>query len=265
MQIRHMHTSYYRRSSICIFRPSFNKFLYIRPMRALSGPTYVPISKSQLRIDPQKILRLLGDQESAKDAHTLDLVEKHIGESLLTCSPQGAFVLGKAQTAPGTGSIQIPGATFHTGKIIERMLKKAEYYAFFLVTAGPAVESMARSLISEGHYLEGYIVDLAASALVDQATDLLQEQVKNLAKEQGMRITNRYSPGYCSWDVEEQQKLFGLFPEGCCGISLSSSSLMHPIKSISGIIGIGSAVNYQKYTCEICSMKNCHFRQPLDQ
>ena len=234
-------------------------------MRVLSGPTYVSISKNQLQIEPEEILRLLGDQEAAKDAHTLDLVEKHMEESLRTCSPQGAFVLGKAQTATGTGSIQIPGTSFQTGKIIERMLSRAEYYAFFLVTVGPAVESMARSLISEGHYLEGYIVDLAASALVDQATDLLQEQVKNVAKEQGMRITNRYSPGYCSWDVEEQQKLFGLFPEGCCGISLSPSSLMHPIKSISGIIGIGSAVSYQKYTCEICSMKNCQFRRSGDQ
>jgi hypothetical protein len=234
-------------------------------MQAVAQPTYISISKSQLQIEPEEILRLLGEQGAGQDVHTLDLLEKHIEESLLTCSPQGAFVLKKAQTAPGTGSIHIPGTSFQTGRVIEKMLKKAEYYAFFLVTVGPAVESMARSLISQGHYLEGYIVDLAASALVDQATDLLQEQVKNVAKEKGMRITNRYSPGYCSWDVEEQQKLFELFPEDCCGISLSGSSLMHPIKSISGIIGIGSEVDYQKYTCEICSMKNCQFRRSADQ
>jgi hypothetical protein len=234
-------------------------------MQEVATIKYVSIDKGQLRIDPLEILRLLGEQEAAKDEHTLNLVEKYTGESMLTCSPHGAFVLKKAHRAQSAGSIQIHETGFQTGKIIEKMLKQAEYYALFIVTVGPEVESMARSLINEGHYLEGYIVDLAASAMVDQATDQLQEQVKGLAQEQGMRITNRYSPGYCSWDVKEQQKLFDLFPEDCCGISLSSSSLMHPIKSISGIIGLGSEVKYQKYTCEICSMKNCQFRRSGDQ
>ena len=234
-------------------------------MQAVARPEYVSISKSQLRIDPEEILLLLGEQGASKDFHTLNLVEKHIEESLLTCSPQGAFILKKAYQAQAAGSIQIPGTSFNTGKIIEKMLKQAEYYALFLVTVGPEMETMARSLISQGHYLEGYIVDLAASALVDRATDQLQEQVKILAKERDMRITNRYSPGYCSWDVKEQQKLFELFPKDCCGISLSTSSLMHPIKSISGIIGLGSEVSYQQNTCEICSMKNCQFRRSFDQ
>ncbi|MCK5694244.1 MAG: methionine synthase, partial [Bacteroidales bacterium] len=93
----------------------------------------------------------------------------------------------------------------------------------------------------------------------------IQEQVRNLAKELGLHITNRYSPGYCSWNVEEQQKLFSLFPKGTCGISLSESSLMSPVKSISGIIGIGAEVKYREYTCEICPMLNCQFRKVGNQ
>ena len=234
-------------------------------MQAVARPTYLSIPKSRLSIDPEEILRLLGEQVASMDGHTLNLAKQYIGESLHSCSPEGAFVLKEAHTSPGSGYIQIPETRFQTGTIIEKMLKQSQYYALFLVTLGPEVEAMARSLINEGHYLEGYIVDLAASALVDKAADQLQEEVKILANEEGMGITNRYSPGYCSWDVKEQQKLFELFPKGCCGISLSDSSLMHPIKSISGIIGLGSAVNYQEYTCEICSMKNCQFRRISDQ
>jgi len=134
-----------------------------------------------------------------------------------------------------------------------------------MVTAGPEPETLARSLITEGNYLEGYIVDLVASAFVDSAADQLQEQLRNQALSEGNQITNRYSPGYCGWNVEEQQKLFSLFPEGCCGISLSDSSLMNPVKSVSGIIGIGAEVRYRDYTCELCSMKDCHFRRVRDQ
>jgi hypothetical protein len=39
--------------------------------------------------------------------------------------------------------------------------------------------------------------------------------------------------------VAEQHKLFSLLPPGICGITLSDSALMHPIKSVSGITGIG--------------------------
>jgi hypothetical protein len=234
-------------------------------MRTLSHPTIVSISKSKLQLDPQVILRLMGEQELAYDEHTLNMVEQYVGESLLSCSPEGAFVLKEALPDTDSDSIRIPETGFKTGRIIQKILGQAEYYALFLVTIGPEVEEKARSLISEGHYLEGFIVDLAASSLVDLAAEQLHEQIKMLAKEQGMLSTNRYSPGYCSWDVQEQQKLFELFPGRCCGISLSESSLMHPIKSISGIIGLGSRVRYQDYPCRICSMKDCHFRNEGNQ
>lgn len=229
-------------------------------MRSSSHPTYVSISRSELQVDPKEILRLMGEQETVQDAHTLNMVEQYVEESQRSCTPQGAFVVKEALPYTDGDSIRIPEASFQTGRIIQKTLSRAEYYALFLVTIGPVVEEMARSLISKGLYLEGYIVDLVASSLVDLAADQLQEQVKALAKEKDMLITNRYSPGYCSWDVQEQQKLFELFPGKCCGIDLSESSLMHPIKSISGIIGLGPRVKYQDYPCKICSMKDCHFR-----
>ena len=234
-------------------------------MQELSKTHETIIDKNLIKIDPGEMLRLLGEQEGMIDDHTTGLVEKYITECLRISSPEGAFVLAEALESSSKEEIAIPGPVFDSGKIIHKMLRHSEKYAFFVVTAGPEPEELARSLIAEGNYLEAYIVDLLASALVDSAADQIQEQVRNMAKGSSLRITNRYSPGYCSWNVEEQQKLFSLFPEGCCGISLSESSLMNPVKSISGIIGIGSEVKYQDYTCEICSMLNCQFRKVDNQ
>ncbi len=219
------------------------------------------IHKTNIQIEPEDIFKLLGDQQSPMDAHTSGLVKQYIATCLEVSSPAGAFARAEAIECESPHEITIPGTTFHPGKIIGNMLHHSESYAFFLVTAGPEPEKLARKLLNDGNYLEGYIVDLVASSIVESAADYLEEQVRIFAKEQGKLITNRYSPGYCTWNVAEQQKLFRLFPAKYCGISLSESSLMNPVKSASGIIGLGSHVAYRDYTCEICSMLNCQFRK----
>jgi len=96
---------------------------------------------------------------------------------------------------------------------------------------------------------------------VEAAADIMQD---NLLKEMisaDKKITNRYSPGYCGWDVAEQQKLFQLMPDNFCGVKLNDSSLMDPEKSVSGFIGIGENVRYNPYTCGLCDMKDCIYRK----
>lgn len=239
--------------------------MYIHRMQELLKTHHAIIDKSLIRLEPGALLKLLGEQEGMIDVHTTGLVETYIAECLRISSPEGAFVLTETLQASSDDQIAVPGLVFDSGKIIPKMLRFSAYYVFFVVTAGPEPEDLARTLMAEGNYLEGYIVDLIASAMVDSAADQIQEQIRKSAKEEGMRITNRYSPGYCSWNVLEQQKLFSLFPEACCGISLSESSLMNPVKSISGIIGMGTEVSYRDYTCEICSMLHCQFRKVGDQ
>jgi hypothetical protein len=234
-------------------------------MQVLQKIHSVKIEKSRFKPDPGEILKLLGEQGSIIDTHTTGLVEVYIKECLQKSAPEGVFTLTGAIESRDAGKILVPGTQFHVGTIIQKMLLHSEQYAFFLATAGPGPELRARSLMNQGNYLEGYIVDLAASIIADLAADQVQDQLKEHVGALGLQITNRYSPGYCSWKVEEQQKLFSLFPHNCCNISLSSSSLMEPIKSISGIIGVGASVKYKDYSCEICSMPDCNFRKTRPQ
>jgi len=75
-----------------------------------------------------------------------------------------------------------------------------------------------------------------------------------------MNITNRYSPGYCGWNITGQKILFSLLPEYFCGIELTDTCLMLPIKSVSGIIGIGRDVKFNAYTRNLCDMQYCLYR-----
>ena len=72
------------------------------------------------------------------------------------------------------------------------------------------------------------------------------------------KISNSYSPGYCGWHVTQQKFLFSLLPEQPCGVRLSESSLMSPIKSVSGVIAVGERIVKRKYGCELCGKADCY-------
>jgi cobalamin-dependent methionine synthase I len=109
--------------------------------------------------------------------------------------------------------------------------------------------------------LKGYIYDVVGSEIVEAAADLMQADLERNMLKIGKKITNRYSPGYCGWDVAEQHNLFELLPENFCNVKLTSSALMDPVKSVSGIIGIGENVNFNPYICRMCKMKDCVYRR----
>ena len=156
--------------------------------------------------------------------------------------------------------IQVNGLEFHPTKAIAQQVRASEKLAFFMITAGEGITTWSQRELTEGDPMAGYIIDLFGSEIVVAALDRMQDDLSEKMGEDGFKITNRYSPGDCGWPVTDQQKLFSLFPESFCGISLSESSLMHPIKSVSGIIGIGVNVKKTAYACDLCEMDTCVYR-----
>ena len=219
------------------------------------------IDHSKIDIEPSEIKRLLGDEFGEVDSYTGELIAQLISESRECMAPEGSFIRLKAFELEVPDQIATDRTSFQTGRTIKKMLKGSESYLFLIATAGPGPETLARDLLEKGDFLAGYIADMVASALVESVADQVQYHIQQEALQIGLKITNRYSPGYCNWDVREQHKLFNLFPEKCCGITLTESSLMTPIKSVSAVVGRGESVTYQENTCEICSMKECLYRK----
>jgi hypothetical protein len=190
------------------------------------------------------------------------MISDVLKEAELISSVKAEYVIYNDIIAESTGgSIIINGIDFNVGKIVRGQLKKSGSVAIFLCTAGPEIGDLARRLINEKDFLKGYIFDIAGSEIVEAAGDKMQEALRLEMLAENKLITNRYSPGYCGWHLSEQQKLFTLVPGNYCNISLTDSSLMQPIKSISGFIGIGENVRYNQYTCNLCDMQNCIYRK----
>ena len=146
------------------------------------------------------------------------------------------------------------------GAFIRNQLRGSRAVAAFVVTIGPRLEAEARRMMADGQGLDGFVLDTIGSAAVEATADLLEEELALAVDPLGWRITNRLSPGYCSWETRDQHALFGLLPEGPAGVTLTDSALMQPIKSVSGVIGLGENVEHQPYPCDFCSMTDCRQR-----
>ena len=150
---------------------------------------------------------------------------------------------------------------FDMGKIILRQLRGSEAYAFFICTSGVEFEAYQQRLMKEGDMVRVFIADALGSVIAEKTADLMEQYLQESIDKLGWRHTNRFSPGYCGWHVSQQQLLFPLFEGHTCGVRLTDSSLMVPIKSVSGIIGLGKEVRRLDYTCGLCDFKQCYKRR----
>ena len=212
----------------------------------------------ELAISRLQIERVMGYEPDTIPEPFPEIIDEVLSVAADYCNIQGGYHLYTDISFDSDLSfLSIGQVTFDIHKIIFRQIKHAEQIGMFVCTAGPKLGEWSSRLMADGDMIKGYIVDVIGSEVVEKAMDKIQETLANQMIEDGLAITNRYSPGYCSWSVSEQHKLFSLLPQNFCGVTLSETALMYPIKSISGIIGIGKNVRLNPYTCQICDMQNC--------
>jgi len=105
-------------------------------------------------------------------------------------------------------------------------------------------------------------VDATGSWAVEAAADALMLRIRGHLGD-GEELTLRYSPGYCGMEIGQQSRLFELVQADAVGVTLLPSMLMHPLKSISGLVGLASkeAVGLYRSPCVVCGRVGCPMRR----
>ena len=124
-----------------------------------------------------------------------------------------------------------------------------------MTTVGNEFDNYIKELKMSGNILKEFVADSIGTALAESCVEQISRMLDN---DENMKHSLPYSPGYCGWDICEQRVLFSLFPDKPCGITLSESCLMSPMKSVSGFFALGQNLSPQPYRCEICTNKNCY-------
>ncbi len=212
-----------------------------------------------LELSRRDIYSTMGSSGYVPDEEMKRQVEDTIGHITSFCRPRYGYSILEASEVKEE-AISIAGKTLHPGRAIMEMLRGADRYAIMVATAGMEFEQWYDGERHSGDILREFLASNIGSEIAEATSRIGLEEIGREFATTGWGVGNPYAPGYCGWHVSDQQALFSLLPPLPCGIRLNPSSLMIPIKSISGIIPIGAKVTKKAYGCAICDYPDCYRR-----
>ncbi len=144
--------------------------------------------------------------------------------------------------------------------LMARRLAGAEQIALAICTIGPELEKLASHWMQEKPLL-ALALDGLGNAAVEKVAQQVCSYIAERAQTKGLQASTPLSPGEPDWPVEVgQPQIFALLDPAKAGVTLTSGGMMVPKKSITFVVGIGSALA-QTELCEICSLKEtCRYR-----
>ena len=212
-------------------------------------------SFDDLKIDMDELFTLTGYGSHRPEGYVLEFIDEILVEMRECSSPEYGYAILPGKY--GGDKVFLDDATVTTGRIIASAVRESEYFAVFLATVGPGIDACIKRFQKEDEMVKAFLADGLGSVLAEACASLMLERLSEEMSAHGFHISNSYSPGYCDWYLKDQKVLFSFFPEKFCGIELTPSCLMLPVKSVSGIVGIGKNVKKRLYACDICKMTNC--------
>ena len=218
--------------------------------------THRPCRFTDLVFNRRELYMIMGYGEQTPDGYVQEMIESTLSGLAQHCIPEYGYVICPGEYT-GRDQLQLSGTMISPGRIITSYLREATCFAVFTATVGAGFDQWCHHLRTNDDMVGLFVADSLGSVLAEACVGLMVKNLETEMAEAGLKISNNYSPGYCDWPLTDQARLFGLLPGDFCGITLTDSCLMLPVKSVSGIIGIGPDIRKRPYGCDICNMKTC--------
>lgn len=212
---------------------------------------------ARLELSRADIYLMMGSGAYDPDPQMQQLIEQTITHVSGWCQPQFSYRLFEISER-SANALVVDGCRLTTGPIITHYMRDADYLAVFIATAGAQYQQWFEQEAHSGDILREFVAHNIGSEIAEAAGRYMGQTLAAECAAKGLVTGNPYSPGYCGWDITDQRILFALMRTATCGVTLSDSCLMNPIKSVSGIIPVGRAVKKEAYGCEICNKKSCY-------
>jgi hypothetical protein len=233
--------------------------------RVLSARTPGPVVLEDLplRVDPDEVLRFQGYKKGvdvpSAEVHAIFDEALALGEALMV--PRAVYravpILGQ-----GPHTIDADGVIL-TIPEIGRLWGALEAVGAGICTVGDAIEARVRTLFEAREFPLAVMLDSVGSAAVESLAEYVNDTLCQAGLAEGVKVTNRVSPGYAGWDTAEQRSLFALCPGAPIGVTLNDACFMLPAKSITFLVGVGRTAGVDHYftQCRRCWMRDCAYRR----
>jgi hypothetical protein len=151
---------------------------------------------------------------------------------------------------------------------LEEIFPEADSLALFAATLGGLVSERISHLLAADQLALGFMLDAVASEAADQLAIVMGRHLSQrlLRERQQPKKPSvlAYSPGYCGWHLSGQDKLFQFLHPEQIGITLNTSYLMEPLKSVSGVLVAGRG-EIHRFRPEFSFCGTCKTHQCLDR
>lgn len=144
----------------------------------------------------------------------------------------------------------------------------AEEIVIAAATLGPAIETRIAALFAERRAMRALALEELATAALFELSDQIASRITRLATAKGHALSERYAPGDLGVPFSMQPKLCELAGAAELGITLSSSGMMRPVKSLCFLFASGAdlAAPRQTRSCETCrARERCRYRRQAEE
>ena len=207
--------------------------------------------------DKEEVLRYLGASRS--DTALDGMIARAQEEIERASQPRQTYRLFPADV-DDTG-VSLRGARLESSTLAAHLKGCREAY-LFAFTLGPGVDRVIkRYTVTEMPLVP--VLQACAAVYTEALADQAQTRLEAEAKERGLYLRPRYSPGYGDFPLTAQRFLFdALEVTKRTGITLTESCLMLPTKSITAVIGLSPDPSLCHVgRCMSCTAQNCPFRK----
>lgn len=220
--------------------------------------------------DLKEIYRYLGYQGKTPDETTVKQVSDAISLLDTNESAKSTYQIFPILVPDNPDSpIEVEGTTLLLeGKDMRTLLSECTHCVLIAVTLGRQVDQWIRETQIRDMG-QAVILDACSSSLAEAYCNLVESEITAKIKEtmvtEGEKfLTDRFSPGYGDLPLAIQPKFSQVLQTGKkIGLSVSSTFLMSPKKSITAIIGIADKPQPMRIKgCGFCRMReNCQYRK----
>jgi len=142
---------------------------------------------------------------------------------------------------------------------------RADAIALMAATMGDALALKSSDLFAVGSASLGYMLNVVSSAAAERLgrrmCRIFLERLRSEPREVKNTRVQYYCPGHCGWHISGQEKLLAALHADKIGISLDAHWVMHPFKSISGIL-IAAPIEIHRFRqgfsfCPKCRERKC--------
>ncbi len=219
-----------------------------------------------IKINKNEVLRYLEYKGQNIDSDLYSKIENCINETKEKINPRytmGVYSISKTNEE-GKKIINLDNTNLNfVSKDLFSLLENCEECIIFAATLGLEIDRQ----IKYNSYLDltkSIIMDACATTAIEEYCDLIQESIEKSIIEQEKYITNRYSPGYGDLSIEINEDISNLLDaRKKIGLTISTSKIMIPRKSVIAIIGVSDIKTIDKIkSCSNCSnINNCKYKR----